>query len=205
MIQYYDDKDIACFDGRSFRRDKRTGYYLASKAPRKRLHVYVWEFYNGAVPDGYHVHHKDGDKGNNEIENLELLSSEAHLRLHGAMLTDERKHEMRRNLAANAQPKAAEWHGSAAGRAWHSKHGAEAFAKRETKNYVCDNCGKGFATKNVYGDHQHRFCGNNCRAAFRRKSGVDDVDKICTICGATFRENKYYKQTKCPRCRGKKH
>ena len=205
MVQYFDDKDVACFDGRTFRRDKRTGYYLGSKAPRKRLHVYVWEFYHGAIPEGYHVHHKDGDKGNNELENLELLSQAEHLRLHGSTLPEERKQAKRKSLAENALPKAVEWHKSAEGRAWHSRHGAEVFANREPRSYVCDNCGKEFATKNVYGEHEHRFCSNKCKSAFRRKSGVDDIDMFCSICGAVFRKNRYYKQTKCPACRRKKH
>ena len=75
MVQYVDDGDLACFDGLSFRRDKRTGYFLNAKT-HKRLHVYVWEYYNGSeVPKGYHVHHKDFNKGNNEIENLVLMSA----------------------------------------------------------------------------------------------------------------------------------
>ena len=57
-IQYFDDGDVACFDGLSFRKDKRTGYYLNAKT-HKRLHVYVWESVNGPVPSGYCIHHKD--------------------------------------------------------------------------------------------------------------------------------------------------
>ena len=82
MVQYFDNGDLACFDGLSFRRDKRTGYFLNSTT-HKRLHVYVWEHYNGEVPKGYHIHHKDHDKNNNEIENLVLLSASEHASLHG--------------------------------------------------------------------------------------------------------------------------
>lgn len=38
MVQYVDDGDLACFDGLSFRRDKKTGYFLNAKT-HKRLHV----------------------------------------------------------------------------------------------------------------------------------------------------------------------
>ena len=47
MIEYHDD--IAEIDGISFRKDKKSGYYLSSKAiqgKRKRLHIYIWEKYN---------------------------------------------------------------------------------------------------------------------------------------------------------------
>ena len=77
MIQYAEDNDVAVADGLTFRRDKRTGYFL-SGAPingkRKRLHVYIWEKENGPVPNGFNVHHVDEDKMNNDISNLKLLS-----------------------------------------------------------------------------------------------------------------------------------
>ena len=79
-------KKFQYFDRKRFTRDERTGYYLCStQSPdgtRKRMHVYVWEYYNGPVQDNYHVHHIDGDKSNNNIENLELLRGREHLSLH---------------------------------------------------------------------------------------------------------------------------
>ena len=46
-------------------------------------HHLVWEKEHGQpVPDGFIVHHKDHNKFNNLPENLELMSVEAHGRLH---------------------------------------------------------------------------------------------------------------------------
>ena len=73
MIQYYEDGDVAIFDNLVFRRDKKTGYYLNAKT-HKRLHVYVWEHFNGKIPRGCEIHHKDFDKSNNEIGNLQMLT-----------------------------------------------------------------------------------------------------------------------------------
>lgn len=46
------------------------------------LHRLMFEKYGGDIPRGYQIHHKDGDKTNNSIENLECLSRDKHMLLH---------------------------------------------------------------------------------------------------------------------------
>lgn len=48
------------------------------KEPPVFLHRRIYEDNYGPIPDGYHVHHKDGDTENNSPENLEALSPEEH-------------------------------------------------------------------------------------------------------------------------------
>ncbi len=63
--------------------------YVAAKRRYRMEHVLVWEREHGAVPDGYQVHHIDGDKLNNTLENLELVTPLEHKRLHsGCELRD---------------------------------------------------------------------------------------------------------------------
>ena len=57
------------FNGIKFTKDDKTGYYLNSSI-RKRLHRYVWELHYGEIPEGYHIHHIDFDKSNNDISNF---------------------------------------------------------------------------------------------------------------------------------------
>lgn len=46
-------------------------------------HNVVWELHNGAIPKSKQVHHKDHNKLNNDINNLELVDPLTHKRLHG--------------------------------------------------------------------------------------------------------------------------
>lgn len=201
MIEYMQGGDLAVYNGLKYRRDKHTGYYLNAKT-HKRLHVAVYENEVGVIPDGYHVHHIDFNKNNNEPSNLVALTNSEHETLHGQNLTEEKRERKRENLTENARPKASEWHSSDAGREWHTKHGKEAWANRTEAEYTCDFCGAAFKTLNRYSPTQNRFCSNKCKAAFRRASGVDDVAKICERCGHEYRANKYQQTKYCPDCKG---
>lgn len=203
-VEYSDNGKIATIDGYRFVRDDMTGYYLSSRnigGVRKRLHVYVWEKHNGAVPKGYHVHHVEFDKSKNEIGDLALLRESEHQRLHGNSFTEERKAALRKNLIENAIPKAVEWHKSPEGRAWHKEHGMECWKNRKQIKYECTNCGNEFESLNTYSESSNRFCCNNCKSAYRRKLGVDDEKRHCELCGDEFTTNKYSKRKRCSKCR----
>lgn len=194
------------FDGKRFTRDERTGYYLCSTlstdGKRKRMHVYVWEYYNGPIPVGYHVHHINGDKSDNDISNLELLSEFEHLSLHGKEKFEKNYQRVINNLRENAAPKAKEWHASKEGHEWHIKHYNSTKDKLHAeRNFICTYCGKEFTSTQI----RSQYCSNNCKSAARRKSGVDNILKICIDCGEEYIANKYQKTKYCPVCKSKKH
>lgn len=54
-----------------------------------QLHVFVWERDNGERPKGFHVHHKDGNKSNYDINNLVCISPSDHQRIHAGWISDE--------------------------------------------------------------------------------------------------------------------
>lgn len=62
------------------------GYYRITSSKEgnchKLLHRLIFEECNGLIPKGYDIHHIDGNKLNNNIENLEMLPHEEHMALH---------------------------------------------------------------------------------------------------------------------------
>jgi hypothetical protein len=71
------------FGGEKYYRDN-DGYFKSSRSRgRKLLHRDVWSAANGPIPDGWHIHHRDHDRGNNDLANLEALSAKRHHGHHG--------------------------------------------------------------------------------------------------------------------------
>lgn len=193
MVQYSEDMKAAYLDGYKFIRDDSTGYYLSTckiGAKRKRLHVYVWEKFNGPVPKGYQVHHKKFDKSKNEPEDLQLLIRYKHLSLHAARRTPEQKKKFQQ-AGIKAAPA---WHHSQSGHEWHKEHYEQMKDRLYAEHdFVCLNCGKPFKSTKA----GSKFCSNACKSAWRRKSGIDDELRTCTVCGKSFFADKYAKKECC--------
>lgn len=194
MVRYESDGKFAYFNGLKFTRDDKTGYYLNSTI-RKRLHRYVWEYFNGHVPTNYCVHHKDGDKSNNNIKNLVLINPSKHATLHGIenSLSVQWLNKARENMRVNVIPAAVKWHKSNEGREWHARHYQKVKHKlraKETK--TCECCGREYEGFKV-----NRFCSNKCKSAWRRRAGVDNETRICAYCEREFETNKYDKAKCC--------
>ena len=200
-VEYSDNKKKAYFDDVSFTRDDKTGYYLSTHridGRRIRLHVYVWSYYNGEIPKGCQIHHKDENKYHNDIDNLECMTEHDHLSLHSS---DPEHIEKAMSSLPKAREAAKEWHHSEDGYEWHKAH----YEKMKDKlhipqEFTCLYCGKRFTSTRP----GSKYCCNNHRAYDRRKNGVDNVKAICVICGKPFVKNKYEKAKTCgPACRGK--
>lgn len=200
--------DLAFFNGFKFRRDKKSGYYLSTSkigSRRERLHRYVWKIMTGqSIPGSCDIHHKDANKDNNTFGNLELIRRSEHQKLHGQMLTDTQREMRADNIKNNALPAAIKWHGSEDGRLWHSEHAKKQYQTKEPIWYICSFCAKPFSSKHNYGKDQKTFCSNKCKTFYRRKSGVDNVVRICCECGGEYEANKYSGAKYCKDCQNRK-
>jgi hypothetical protein len=177
------------FNEYKFYLDKKTGYWISTTHPRKRMHVVVWEFYKSEIPKGFHIHHKDNNKSNNNISNLNLISSHDHANLH---MTEEKREKASKN-AGKFRHLTKEWHASEKGKKWHIEHGILGWANRKPISLICAQCEKKFKTKTY---HQ-LFCCNACKSAWRREKGLDDIDATCIFCEKRFRKNKYAQVKTC--------
>ena len=161
------------------------GYYVGVvNGKTTLLHRLIYEEAHGKVPRGHEVHHKNGNKTDNRLENLEMLSSVEHGRNTFASMTDEWKEQSKRNLRECAQPKASEWHGSKEGLKWHKKHYHESLAKsHEIVDLKCEYCGASFRA-----EKKTRFCSASCHMKYTRERCR--VKAECEGCG---KELDYYK------------
>lgn len=161
------------------------------------LHRDVWAFHHGPIADGMEVHHVDGDPGNNDIGNLELVTRAEHVARHPWAI--ERVERQREHLE-RIRPLTKEWHGSEAGRDEHRRIGALSYAGFKPKRKRCDQCREWFTPAKI--GSVDRFCSNKCKSAWRRASGVDDEQRQCAHCGVVFACNRYRKQRACSRACG---
>ena len=119
------------------------------------IHRAVWEFYNGKIPKGYVVHHKDENKANNDISNLQLLTKTEHKKLH------------------NATRKPEKYICDYCGKEFERKHKGKSnrFCSRECSykwdyenNHeirICKECGKKF---DAYKHSRTKYCSKECIA-----------------------------------------
>lgn len=190
------------YDGKVFTKDKKTGYYLSAQpinGKRVRLHRYIFVKFNGEIPKGADVHHKDEDKDNNDISNLRLMTSSKHTSLHSNERIYNNYEEERQKFLDRTQEKAKEWHKSAEGYEWHREHAKTSIIKAatdKTEDAICLVCGTHYKTTRASAG-KAMFCSKKCKAKYRRDMHLDDVLKKCAVCGDEFFSSKYDKVQTC--------
>jgi hypothetical protein len=130
-----------------------------------RLHREVWEKGYGPIPEGFHVHHKNGDKGDNRLESLELLSHGEHSARHAAAkLAPHRGRALRNAVAARLRNS----------------------ADRKLRQLACIQCGGQYTSG---ARHPTRFCSSRCVEAARSGAFAGQIRK-CEHCGEEYLAKK---------------
>lgn len=86
------------------------GYYQITSSKEgnhnKLLHRLIYEDFYGEIPKQYHIHYKNGNKLDNCILNLQLISIENHHSLHGSEYnhTDDDKKKIRDSKIGSSLP-----------------------------------------------------------------------------------------------------
>jgi hypothetical protein len=107
------------------------------------------------------LHHADGDPLNNDIGNLECVTVARHRRIEGDRGSFSTPKALKH--LDSIRDKAAAWHRTPEGRAWHSRNSKQAMAKRPLIDLKCQKCGEPFRSK-------HRiamYCSALCRQRSR--------------------------------------
>lgn len=143
-----------------------SGYY----GIRLTLHRAVWEAAYGPIPDGCHIHHKNGDKHDNRLDNLELLTHSEHsIRHYREKLVPHRERAI-----ANSQ-----------------KTIARNRAQRLQRTLTCARCGSEYHSSAA---HPTRYCSQSCVDAVRSGAFAGEPRK-CAYCAedyqATRRAQRY--------------
>ena len=169
------EREIIIYNGIKFTRypnakgrSERVYFTGRFKGKKTRLHIFKYKNEVGEIPNGFVIHHKDGDSLNNAMQNLELIEKTQHIKLH--MECETRKQQSRNNLEKFARPKASEWHSSEEGKKFHSKL---SLSRVKIVEIVCKECGKEAKRKLL--TRQPMYCSDKCRKrvaarTFRAKS-----------------------------------
>lgn len=79
--QIYRKRNCIEYQGISFSLNHSSGYYFNTRK-KLLLHRVMWQSVNGPIPEGYDIHHVNGNKTDNRHENFELIHHASHARHH---------------------------------------------------------------------------------------------------------------------------
>lgn len=142
----------------SKRRQLRVYYWRHDKwkQPPVSLHRQIYEDNFGPIPEGYCVHHKDGNPENNDPSNLTLLSHAEHMSYESKQRWDDPEWRKRRT----------DYYASAEYR----RKASEAQKNRKKSKVQCQLCGETFITGN---NSKHvRWCPECRKMQYSDKNGV---------------------------------
>ncbi|MER2512544.1 MAG: HNH endonuclease signature motif containing protein [Nitrosomonas ureae] len=169
----YDGVVYTRYDGRFYYNPN--GTYLAKKI-KTSLHRQIWLDAGRTIPEGWHIHHIDGDVDNNTLENFDCIPCSEHLRKH----IKEKQVEMQQKLDL--------WRRSDEGQQTLRDNARKMHKNTPRRSCTCKNCGNTFETR-----HPTK---NTCSSSCKKAMGIKQIEKTCEICSKTFWARKAsYRET----------
>lgn len=174
---------IQIYNGVAYRRyaNSETGlfdtqYFVCGPAYAEQmgtclLHRIVWQTERGPIPEGMDIHHKDHNKANNGIENLELQVEADHARYH-----------MQRRLADGGDLAATlnAWRKSEQGQTVLRENIEKCRQNTPFRQFACAHCGSTVTTQHP----RKAICdAEECQLKSSRRA---EKEKQCVVCGVTI-------------------
>ena len=140
------------------------------------IHRFIWTYFNGEIPEGYDVHHRDFNHDNNDIANLELVTKDEHKKIHAAIKS---KRKPNKKSTFTCAVCGREYESSNRGNNAYCSAKCKKIAERTRAVEIktCAVCGKEFSTSD-----DARFCSRKCIGKFLKRQEV----KTCPVCGKIF-------------------
>jgi len=126
------------FNGRKYY-ENRDGYYSCHH-PNGLIHRHIWASFNGDIPDGHVIHHKNHDRADNDIDNLECMSWSKHASLHA---------------------KKNKYYGSDENKAHLDRIRKYTWKKKKRVPAKCTHCGSDYTTLQP---ERTKFCSKSCKS-----------------------------------------
>ena len=175
-VEVIDDKHQR-FNGVTYLKD-RQGHFTAGRG----IHRTVWAYYNGEIPDGCEIHHLDGNKANNNVENFQCMTHNEHMKLHAKY----------RRIPQQEKTFICQYCGKefVAKNLGHNLYcSAKCFEKarppRNTTTKICAWCGQPFEAPT---GKKNPCCSISCgkKLAWEKRRQTQSQTKICKFCGKEF-------------------
>ena len=155
------------------------------------IHRFVWQYFNGEIPEGYDVHHRDFNHDNNDIANLELVTKDKHKKIHTEQKFTRKPKSKFTCVVCGRKCDIID----AVNDKFCSEKCAQSF---QPEIRTCAFCGKEFIPSNK----TKIYCSANCNKNASRERNL--VESTCLFCGKKFLTEKSKGAKFCSRvCAGK--
>ena len=152
------------------------------------IHRDVWSYYNGDILANYHIHHIDHNPSNNDISNLQLVTSSEHKRIHWQGTAP--KQYICENCGKTFMTKStsARFCSRTCREIWQWKSGEKGSL------YECPICKKKF----VPCTPDQVCCSQSCAGKlYWSENRPPAVYKTCPVCGKSFAVPRDHKEQQC--------